>query len=300
MKPISVFLLLMTIVSCGRELLRGASVFGERVFLSGEFKLNDHSWLIPFSRDSIEHNLRQKIGRGDTLVVHALVPLCDNEHQGIVPTTKSLGDGFNLKSNLYWATRHGLKRYFLEHSSWSVLENNFDANDTILERVSFYRRFENDAKVVLICDAYRGDRMHECLTDYFSFLAGKKSDSLKLKDSNLTCGKDADLLVFNGHNGIYEARPDSCFATRQRQKDAVVIACGSYWNYLPFIKNANCYPLVTTTQSMYPGATVLNKIIESWANLESADSISFAAAKGYHEMKNCGLENANRMFYSGW
>lgn len=300
MKPILPFLFLLTIVSCKREFLPESTVVGDRFFLPGEFKLNDHSWLIPFSRDFIELNLRKKIEQGETLVVHALVPLCDNKHQGIVPTTESLGDGFNLKSNLYWATRHGLKRYFVENSQWSVLKNNYVANDTILERVSFYRQFENGAQVVLICDAYRGDRMYECLTDYFSFLAGKKSDSLKTNLTNLACGKDADLLVFNGHNGIYEARPDSCFATRQRQKDAVVIACGSYWNYLPFIENTNCYPLVTTTQSMYPGATVLNNIIESWANLESAESIRFAAAQGYHEMKNCGLENADRMFYSGW
>jgi hypothetical protein len=280
MKFILSALFLLSLFACHEPLNSEANVIADSIGLAGEFKSKDHSWLVPFSRDSIEQNLLQKIEQGDTLLVHALIPLCDNEHQGIVPTTKSLGDGFNLKSNLYWATSHGLKRYFVEHSQWAVLENKFDPTDTILERVSFYRQFENGAKVVLICDAYRGDRMYECLTDYFSFLAGKKSDSLKIKNTNLACGKDSDLLVFNGHNGIYEAQPDSCFATSSRQKDAVVIACGSYWNYLPFIRNSNCYPLVTTTQSMYPGATVLNKIIESWANLEGAEAYSFCCCRG--------------------
>lgn len=287
-------------ISCGKielpYLKKGGIVF----YHSGYWKINDHSWLQPFERDSIELNLNRKILAGDTLVVHVLVPLCDNFFQGIVPTTPSLGDGFNLKSNLYWATRHGLKRYFAENSKWNTLANISEGNDTILERVSFYRQFENSAKVILICDAYRGDRMAECLRDYFLFLAGKKSDSLVTRMSEIPCGESADLIVFNGHNGMYEAPPDSIFATQKRQKDAVVIACGSYWNYTPFIENTNCYPLVTTTQSMYPGATVIDKIIEQWAMLKSAESIRYAAACGYNEMKNCGVENVDPMFYSGW
>ena len=142
--------------------------------------------------------------------------------------------------------------------------------------------------------------MRACVSDYFHFLAGKKADSLRLDYHVFPCGQDADMMVFNGHNGIYEAGLDSVFTVNKRQKDAVVIACSSYWNFTSMMRIANCFPLVTTTESMYPGATVLDKIIEKWALLENAETVRMAAAQGYEEMKNCGIEACNRMFHSGW
>ena len=264
------------------------------------YKASDHSWLVPFERAEIEYKLQEKIDQEIPLVVHALVPLCDNTHQGIFPTTESLGDGFNLKTNLYWATRHGMKRYFLESPHWENKAIYFQATDTILERVVFTRKFENNANVILICDAYRGDQMRSCVSDYFHFLAGKKTDSVLLGDQYFQCGQNADMIVFNGHNGMYEAALEPIFTVNKRQKDAVAIACSSYWNFTEQMQNANCYPLVTTTESMYPGATVLDKIIEKWAMLENAEQIRQAAANGYNEMKNCGAEPSDRIFYSGF
>gem|GEM_PF-2135803 len=37
--------------------------------------------------------------------IHVCVALCDNEHQGIVPVPKTLGDGHDPANNLYWAAR---------------------------------------------------------------------------------------------------------------------------------------------------------------------------------------------------
>lgn len=109
------------------------------------------------NRLGIELKLKQKIDENIPLVVHCFVPLCDNDHQGVVPTTASLGDGFSLTSNLYWATSNGMKRFFKEHPKWKQLKvTNHQQTDTILERVAFERRFENDAKVILICSKNSG------------------------------------------------------------------------------------------------------------------------------------------------
>jgi hypothetical protein len=292
--------LIFALMSCSDILSGQVERSVQQLVFVAFHKANDHRWLVPFERSEIELNLREKVDSGIPLIVHALVPLCDNNYQGIVPTTKSLGDGFNLKTNLYWATRHGMKRYFNDHHSWKTEQVVFTANDIILERVAFSRNFENGARVMLICDAYRGDQMRACVSDYFHFLAGKKKDSLLINEAYISCGQHADMIVFNGHNGIYEAGLDSVFTVNKRQKDAVVIACSSYWNFVPGMRIANCFPLVTTTESMYPGATVLDKIIEKWALLEDAETIRMAAAQGYNEMKNCGAEACNRMFHSGW
>ena len=42
------------------------------------------------TRSTILNYLEQKIKKGEPLVAHVLVPLCDNEHQGIVPTSATI------------------------------------------------------------------------------------------------------------------------------------------------------------------------------------------------------------------
>jgi len=113
-----------------------------------------------FDRTNIKSKLQSKIENDIPLVVHVLVPLCDNIHQGIVPTSASLGDGFSLRTNLYWATSHGMKRYFKELRDWKILSSQvYHPNSVVLERVVFEKTYTNGAKVKLIAEAYRGDKI---------------------------------------------------------------------------------------------------------------------------------------------
>lgn len=43
--------------------------------------------------------------QNSTRIVHVLVALCDNEHQGIVPVPARLGNGEDPERNLYWMDR---------------------------------------------------------------------------------------------------------------------------------------------------------------------------------------------------
>jgi hypothetical protein len=45
--------------------------------------------------------LSTTLSSADPLSVHVLVALCDNEHQGIVPVPKKLGNGSDIAGNLY-------------------------------------------------------------------------------------------------------------------------------------------------------------------------------------------------------
>src|SRR5690606_16213423 len=73
-----------------------------------------------FDRSTNLRRLANKIDNKDPLIVHLYVPLCDNEHQGIVPTSASLGDGLSLRTNLYWATSGGTKAYFSKQPDWNL------------------------------------------------------------------------------------------------------------------------------------------------------------------------------------
>ena len=260
---------------------------------------------IDFSdRSDIIQNMKDKIENDEPLIVHCFVPLCDNEHQGIVPTSESLGNGFSLTSNLYWATSNGMKKFFLNDKYWYYLNGlPFEPNDTILERAVF-ERYVNHTKVILICDAYRGDMMKPCLEDYFNCLAGNSLDSIPYHKAYLEINKNADMVVFNGHNGLMdtEIEPITIAGNGRffKRKDAVSIACSSHGYFSSYFMKTHSYPLVTTTSLLYPGAFILDGIIEKWASFEAEENIKNAAGDAYHKVKNCGQKPARNMFNSGW
>ena len=68
----------------------------------------------PFSAPGAESQARiaADIAAGRPVVVHLVVALCDNKNQGIVPVPRSLGNGQDPRSNLYWGARFGVRGYF--------------------------------------------------------------------------------------------------------------------------------------------------------------------------------------------
>lgn len=178
---------------------------------------------IPFTRDSILSALKRKVAEGKPLVAHVFVPLCDNEHQGIVPVNASLGDGMNLNTNLYWGARYGVRSYFKSLPAWKLVETRANPFPDVLERLVFKRTFPNGPTVYLIADAWRGDRMEACVSGFFAALAGARTDSAYLQYGI------PDLVAFNGHNGMMDNLDLGLETDRDTLcKDAVVIACASH------------------------------------------------------------------------
>lgn len=269
----------------------------------------------PFDKLRDTTALTNKIKNGKALVVHAFVPLCDNENQGIVPTSPSLGDGMNLSTNLYWATSYGMWKYFKNDIKWEYIykatQEDYDSlkplSEHVLMRAIYRQTTASGTTIYLVCDAYRGDRMEECLEDYFSALASGYVDTLTIyesmaEDSTLVIfgAGLADLIAFNGHNGLMDTYPEIAEGTGPT-KDAVAIACISESFFLTAFEKTRSYPLVTTTSLLYPGAAVLDEIITAWANGENGEQCRLAAGQGYKNMKDkYSLEACQRMFSSGW
>jgi len=254
-----------------------------------------------FDRTQIIANLLHKIEHDIPLVVHVLVPLCDNIHQGIVPTTKSLGNGFSLRTNLYWATSHGMKRYFKELKGWKLLSSQiYHPDSVVLERVVFEKKYENGTKVRLIADAYRGDKIEDCLVDFFNALSGALIDTVFVKNDTILTHSKADLVVYNGHNGLMDVWVDDVVNVDGIQKDAAVIACSSQYLFTEKLNFAQAYPLVMTKNSLYPGAFILEAVINKWAMQKPEELIRQSAGDAYHRIKKCGINGARSLFTTGW
>ena len=258
---------------------------------------------IEFSRDSITEVLANKIKNNQPLFVHVFVPLCDNENQGIVPVNKSLGDGLNLKTNLYWGAGYGIKTHFKRLKEWELLSSELDVDSLVLERIVFRKKYPNGATVFLVADAYRGDKMHECLTNYFASLAGKKKEVLKLENKNnleIKAFGEADLIAFNGHNGLMDSYAALFINQDNRMRDAVSIACSSHNYFKKHLNIARAYPLLTTTNLLAPEAYGMEAVIDAWAMLEDGKTVRAKIGAMYHKIHKCGLKGATNLFHTGW
>ena len=55
-----------------------------------------------------------------TKTIHVYVALCDNKNQGIVPVSKTLGNGQNPTTNLYWGAAYGIRTFFDRSNNCSI------------------------------------------------------------------------------------------------------------------------------------------------------------------------------------
>ncbi len=298
-----IFILVITFSSCinsQREELEKTKL--NKLEVSNEnIKITNIKEEPPKNRVKILKRLKNKINSNEALIVHLFVPLCDNIHQGIIPTTESLGNGLSLRSNLYWATSKGIKRYFKSLPDWKLLESKLDIDTNVLERVIFKKNYKNNAIVYLIADAYRGDRMNNCLSDYFNALSGNRLDSITIEHEKYEIATNADLFIFNGHNGLMDDHPDILPSKTHTPKDAVAIACASHDFFKGYYEFTNSYPLVNTTNLLYPGAFIAEGIINAWAELSSAQACKTSAGQAYYKHKpKSGPNGSQNLFCFGY
>jgi len=242
-------------------------------------------------------SLIEKNKAKEPLIIHVLVPLCDNENQGIVPVPKKLGNGLDPYNNLYWGALYGVKTHFKRSKTWKLVSSSKNVNDNVLERIVFESSNSQGNKVLLIADAYRGDKMKTCLQDYFSYLAGGKNAPI---NSKITAGSASDLIVFNGHNGLMEYDLTPLTPKDNKVREAMAIGCISYDYFHPHWKKSKSYPILSTNHLMAPEAYILEAALNSWKNENSSENIHLSSAKAYNKYQKCGINGAKNIFHSGW
>ena len=252
-----------------------------------------------FERTESFTRLKQKIENKDTLFIHVMIPLCDNKNQGIVPVPSHLGDGMDPNSNLYWGAMYGFKSYF-KRSDWNLIHSEKKVNNDILERVIFVKKLPESSAVIIIADAYRGDRMKELLVDYLDAIAGKKKEEYRALNSRFSIYSNADLTLFNGHNGLMDYKIDRISTNDLIIRETAVIGCISYEYFRPHLLAGYGYPILTTSNLMAPEAYVAEGLINAWIELKSETEIRTTVGQAYNKYQKCGISGATNLFYSGW
>jgi hypothetical protein len=232
-------------------------------------------------------------------VIHVLVALCDNVNQGIVPVPERLGNGDDLKNNLYWGAAFGVKAFFSNRTSdWRLLPSSLSPNASILERCVFKHKSKD---VYLIADAYRGKEIKQCISDFFDYAAGKKSEAVIEGDAQIQAGGAADLLAYVGHDGLMDFNLET-FANKRddKRRDCVMLCCISKRYFAAPLRASGAHPLLWTTGLMAPESYILRTAIDGWLAGESGEQIRTRAAAAYHQYQRCGINAARNLFATGW
>ncbi|MCO6511057.1 MAG: hypothetical protein J5I65_09710 [Aridibacter famidurans] len=234
----------------------------------------------------------------ESRVVHVIVALCDNENQGIVPVAKSLGNGEDPDRNLYWGAAFGVRTYFGKSKSWNLVEKMSSPREGVLERL-IYRHGTED--VILVADAYRGDRIRGAIADSLAALAGSLRENVEIEGRTVQVYGGADLVAFLGHNGLMDFELGQEFpAADKREREAVVLACASRQYFRDPIRQAGAKPLLWTTNLMAPEAYILHDALDGWVASEGDEEIRLRAAKAYSKYQRISLRAAEGLLVTGY
>ena len=229
-----------------------------------------------------------------TRSIHVFVALCDNEHQGIVPVPKQLGNGDDPANNLYWGALYGTKTFLKRSKDWTLVATEKRTGEAVLERAVFKHA---GGQAYLVADAYRGRQIKRAVTDFLHAAASQGAAKLTCNDVSIGTHGAADLVVYVGHNGLMEFRiqpPTRDSSSRAGQ--AIILACKSKPYFQPLLAQLQCRAVLLTTGFMAPEAYTLEAALAGWLRGESGSAIKDRAARAYHKYQKCGLTPARRLF----
>ena len=231
-------------------------------------------------------------------VVHVLVALCDNLHQGIVKVPVGIGNGQNARTNLYWGAGYGVKTHFDRSEEWKHVPCDSSAETHILDRAIWKHR---DSAVYVVAEAYDGRNIREATLDLLTYASGKIARPVKAGGVSLNAGGAADLVAYVGHDGLMDFQLEETFTgptTNTRQ--TIILACISKRFFAEHIRATLAQPLLWTTGLMAPEAYTLKAALEGWVMRESPAAIRERAAAAYDKYQRCGINGARRLLVTGW
>lgn len=230
-------------------------------------------------------------------VVHVLVALCDNEHQGIVPVPKALGNGRDPAHNLYWGAAFGVRTYFSKSTDWTRCGPVAAPGGPILERAVWKHA---TADVYLVADAYDGGRIATTVEHLLRFAGGNGAQELTVDGVALRCGGAADLVAYIGHDGLMDfAAPAVEAPAPGRHPEVVVLACMSRSFFAAPLARSGAQVLLWTTGLMAPEAYTLKAALDGWVAGEDDAAIRERAAQAYARYQKCGVTAARRLLVTG-
>lgn len=230
--------------------------------------------------------------------VHVFVALCDNVNQGIVPVSKTLGNGQKPTTNLYWGALYGVKTHLKRSKDWTYIQSIPSENSQILERVLFKH---SSTDTYLLADAYDGKYIKQTTIDFLKASSGDFSTTISIEDKQIAFGGKADLVSYIGHDGLMEFQLDiNLTKDTSSTKDAIILACYSKEFFKPYFSKTGANPLVWTTGLMAPEAYTLKWALDGWIQEKSDQEIRELAAQAYNHYQKCGMRGARNLLVTGF
>jgi hypothetical protein len=234
----------------------------------------------------------------DIKTIHVYVALCDNINQGIVPVPALLGNGKDLKNNLYWGASNGVKSYFLKSNDWTLVKKIIPPKIEILERLLFRHK---NGYVYLIADAYDGEKIKTAIDDFIRASFGLDESSIDGNSQKISCGGNSDLVAFIGHNGLMDFSLSARYtAKKTKRRDVIILACSSKKYFSEIIERSGSRPLLWTTSLMCPEAYTFKSALDGWISGETDNEIRERSARTYDHFQKCGMKGARNLLVTGF
>ena len=229
--------------------------------------------------------------------IHVLVALCDNKYQGIVPVPAKIGNGQDPDNNLYWGCGAGIRTYFKNSKSWTLVKR-YTIDSIKMERLIFKHKKEN---YYLVADAYNGKYIKTCTIDFLQSCSGQLKDTLQINGNTIGINGNAKLVSYIGHDGLMDFSLSQTFAnTDNKIRDAIILACISKKYFSNHLLTTKAKPLVWSTGLMSPEAYTLHDALESYINKEPIENIRTSAAKAYAKYQKCSEKAARNLLVTGF
>lgn len=229
--------------------------------------------------------------------IHVFVALCDNKYQGIVPVPEKIGNGQDPDNNLYWGCAFGIRSYFKKSKDWVLLQAR-KSTGTKRERLIFQHVHKRH---YLVADAYDGQYIRQCTSDFLYSSAGQKKDTLHIGNATIGIEGNASLLAYIGHDGLMDFELQETFDNKDgQQRNCIILACFSKKYFAPHLKATQAQPLVWSTGLMAPEAYVLHDALSGYVLGETDERIRIRAAKAYARYQHCSEKAAKNLLVTGW
>lgn len=260
----------------------------------------------PVDGDEVQRRITSDLQRGDPVVVHLVVALCDNKYQGIVPVPERIGNGQEPASNLYWGAAYGVRTYLTGKGGWKLLHTSAPGGG-VLQRIVLHKKMSRAGAICeayLVADAWDGKEIQRATERFLRIAAGEEGEDIRVKAGDslhqLSAGGRAHLVAYIGHNGLMDFSIDkvSGRSAGSPVKSSMVLACASRPYFAERLRTGGSHPLLLTTGLMAPEAYIVAAAVDSWLAGRPPADVREAAAAAYNRFQRCGLKAARNLFFS--
>jgi len=271
--------------------------------LSLAMALSDASAL-QSSTAAVQARIDRDHERGEPVVVHVVVALCDNKNQGIVPVSASLGNGQDPRTNLYWGALYGVRTH-LTRSGYRLLERSSRPSEGVLERIVLGKTVTRSGKpleVFVVAEAWDGRLIRQAIQRFLRIAAGRDAEVLSVDTGRSTvrlrAGGGATVAAFVGHNGLMDFDLETIPRAKADvpARASMVLACASKPYFLQALRAGGSHPLLLTTGLMAPEAYTLDAALTTLVEGGDSEAIHESAARAYDAYQKCGLRGARGLF----